>query len=1020
MEKKDNFFTFFVNNSRLTLILVAAIVLVGVACLFQIKKESAPEVDFPIAFVNTVYPGASATDVEELVTDPLETQILSLDDVSEISSISRNSISSIIVQFETGTDTSEKINELKDEIDKAKADLPSDAEDPAVEKISLDNFPIIRYSFTGPYDLAYLKQLTENIKDEVERIPGVSKAEIIGGEEREIQVIADKILLDHYGISISQITQAIASANTDIPIGSIETSGENYNIRFDGRLKDVESIENIPITTIGSSLLFVKDVASVVDGTAESTSLAYLSMNGEESTPAISLNIYKTHEADTVTISKEVKEAISQLEENYLPENINVQMVTDQADIISDDLGNLLRSGIFTVIIVFLTLLVFIGTKESFLAGLSIPLTFFITFIVIYYIDYSFNVISLFSLILALGILVDSAIVVVEGMNREMKKGCSPKEAAIRTINEFKSSLISGTLTTIFVFVPMLMISGIIGEFSRPIPVTVTVVLLSSLFVALCLITTISLSVVKKKDVKEEKKENKLLDRLADSYEGLIKKIFSDGGLRRRFVITIAVLFVLSAALPISGILKTDLFTEVDMKTFYIDIEEPYGTPLETTRDSAKEIEAIVLEDPRVENMQVNIGSKVSMDLNSFISGTGENNAYIIVNTFDKKETSKIVSDLKKKISEIDLGTAKVEILEEQAGPSTGAPIEIVVSGEELDDLDMISEDLSKILEEIPHTANITTSNKNTNGEFVLSIDRNKAEMYGLTTAQVASALRNAISGLDATVIRDNGEAIDVVVKYDLGKGNMEKINSLTIATAQGDIPLKMFTESSLEPTRDSIYHEDGERTVGIYAYTDGQSSPSEIIEEFAEKIKGYNLPSGYEISYEGDIELMEQAFSDLLNALLIGVFAILMLLVWQFNSFRQPFFIVLIIPLTIIGIFPALTVLNIPLSLPAMIGIVALAGIVVNNAIILIDKINRNRKSGMGKDEAIIESAKSRLRPIILTTLTTIIGLLPLCFADPTWSPIAYSIIFGLFFATLLTLVIIPILYRNFGEKEL
>lgn len=1015
---KNNFWTFFVNNRRFTIILILTIIVLGSFSIFQIKKESAPEVDFPIAYITTLYPGASAEDVEELVTDKIESQVLSISDISDISSVSKNSISVIIVQFDVGTDSYKKINEVKDGVDKA--NLPDDAEDPKVEEISFNNFPIMRYSLTGNYDLNYLKILADDLAEEIETIPGISKVEITGGEEREVQIIVDRKKIDNYGLSIIQVTQAITNANTDIPIGSIETSGENFNISFSGKLDNIDDIKNIPIVMMGDVPIFVKDVAEVIDGVKDVSSMSFLSINGELGTPAVSISVYKTTEADTINVSENVRDKISFFEEQYFLEGISIVNVLDQAEAIQKDLTGLLNNGLGTVMIVFLVLLIFVGFRESILASLVIPFSFLITFIVLYNIGYTLNFITLFSLILALGILVDSAIVIVEGMNYEIKKGKGVKEAAVDTINEFKMPLISGTLTTVFVFIPMLLVSGIMGDFLAPIPITVSIVLLSSLFVALSLVTTLSLGVIKSNNV--EKKGgwgHNTIKNIINFYEKILNNIFKSKKIRKGFVYTIVILFVLSLMLPAVGLLKIDLFTDSGMEYFSVDIEEPFGTTLEKTLEKTREVEKIVLEDNRIDSIQLNIGSKSISSIDSMISGSGENNANLYINIKEGEDSVKIVKDLRERFNLYDFGATKVSVVEEQSGPPTGAPIEITITGDDLNELDKISLNLENILKNTPGVINISNSNIATNGKFTIEIDRIKAKLYGLTTNDVAYVLRNAVSGIDANIMRESGESVDIIVKYDLGNATIDKISSITIPTQYGDIPLSMFINGRFEGSLESILHEDGNRVVTISAYTEDGYSSNDIINGFKEQIEGYELPLGYSIAYGGDAESIEQSFSEMIQALFIGIFAILMLLVWQFNSFKQPIFVLTTIPLTIIGIFPLLTIFNIPLSFPGLVGIVALAGIVVNNAIILIDKINKNRLGGQEKDQAIIDAAKSRIKPIILTTLTTIGGLAPLCFADPTWSPIAYSIIFGLLFSSTLTLVFVPILYKRFGESK-
>lgn len=1026
--KNKNFWTFFVNNNKLTLILILLFLVFGTFSIFQIKKESAPEVDIPVALISTIYPGASAEDVEELITYPIESKVLSIDEIHKISSVSKNSVSVIIVQFDVKANSNEKIAELKDEVDKAKKDLPKDAEDPRVEKISFENIPIIRYSLTGPYDLAYLKNLADDVKDEFEKELGVSKVEIIGGEEREFQVITKKDLLDKYNISILQVTKAISSANTDIPIGKIEADGENYNIKFNGRIKGVEEIKNTLISNVRGSPVFVKDVAEVVDGKKELDSASMLSLNGKKSMPAVSINVFKTYEADTVEVSKKIEKRLNELKQNYFPEYVEIELIDSKADTIKKDLMGLFLSGIQTIIIVFLILLTFIGKRESVLASLSVPLTFFITFIILKSIGYSLNFITLFSLILALGVLVDSAIVIVEGMNRYIKNGLSLKKAAIETINEFKAPLISGVLTTVVVFLAMLIVSGIVGEFLKPIPITITIVLLSSLFVALSLIPTISVGWRNKKTInlKKDTKGGFMLTKIINFYKSILNKIFYNEKLQKKFTIIIISLFIFSLALPFIGILKIDLFTNVGTDYFMVDIEAPYGTTLNEMRDRTKQVEAVILNDDRIGSIQINIGGKNQTSVETIMAGKGTNYASMIVRIKDKEDSIKITKDLREKFALTDFGTTKINIIEIQAGPPSTAPIEISVAGKNLDELDKISKDFENILSNIPNVTNITTSNVETNGELFINVDRAKAAMYGLSMDQIALFLRNAVNGIGASTINEDGKSFDIVVKSDLSQTNKSNkadiniLNSLNILTPVGEIPINTFIANSLIFNRDSIWHEGGDRIVKIYAYPENNVPAASVMLEFQNKVAQYNLTPGYTVKYGGDLEEIEKSFTEMLEALIIGIFAVLMLLVLQLNSFRQSFFIISVIPLTIIGIFPMFVILNIPLSFPAMVGIVALAGIVTNNAIILIDKINKNRLEGMDKNKAIFEATESRIRPIILTTLTTVVGMIPLCFSNPTWAPIAYSVVFGLIFASVLTLIVIPLLYKNFGENSL
>lgn len=1017
---------FFVNNRRFAIISVILICVMGMFSIYNLPKESDPKVDVPIAVVSTIYAGASPEDVEELITNVIENKINSMSGVEEVTSSSRKGMSMIVVQFGVDEDGREKVVDLKNEIDKIKKDLPSNAEEPRVEQVDFNNSPIMIYSLSGPYDLPSLKSMAEDIKKDLEGIAGVSKVEVIGGEDREVRVIIDKRELDKFGIPLSQVTSSIGQANTDIPIGSIETGGEKYTLRFEGRIKGAEEIGGIPVGVSGGIPVFVRDVGTVVDGFEEASSFSFFSRGDKEALPAISLNIYRASGGEILEIGESVEEKLVEARK-LLPNNVSIDTVENQGTQISDDLGGLLKTGVETVIIVSLAVLIFVGWREALLSAISIPLSFFITFIVLDGIGYTLNFLTLFSLILALGIMVDAAIVVSDAMNREINNGKTPKQAALRTIDEFRNPLVFGTLTTVFAFLPMILTSGIMGKFIRTIPVTVTIILISSILVAVAILPALAVKWINigKKEGEPEKKKASYFDKWVNLYEELIRKLFRDNRLANIFLVSIIGLFIFSLSLPITGIMKSTLFPDSDVSKLYISIQELPGTPLERTTEVSRQVEKLLMGNKDVESIQLNVGMGMSSTV-SASSNASENKANIIISLKDKKSkpSYELAKDLRVVLSKENFGSATVEVVETGYGPPSGSPVEINITGPSLTQLASISDDYERVLREIKGVRNVDTSIEETNGEFVIEIDRAKAQVYGLTASQVAYALRNAVNGIEATVIRENGNDTDVVVKQNIS-GDMDKtnkvtmntLNSITIATSKGEIPLSTFTNSYLHNSVNVISHTDGERIVKVTGAVDSGYTVQGVLDEFKEKVKDKALAPEYEVSFGGEQEDTEKSFADMYKAFLLGIIAIFALLVFEFNSYRQPIFLLLTIPLAIIGILPGLTIAGQSLSFPAIIGIIALGGVVVNHAIILIDRIHANRLSGLTKEEAIVEAGKSRLKPIFLTTIITIVGSFPLAFSSPVWAPIALAMIFGLSFSFVLTLGVVPILYKKFGE---
>lgn len=608
--------SFFILRHRFTTLVIILAVILGLISVNQIPKESNPEVEIPFVVVNTPYPGATAQDVEELVTDVLESRLLGLDGVKEVTSTSREGISSVVVEFEADTDSEDQKTKVQDKVDEAKTDLPDESEDPIVNKIEASDDPILTFSLSGPYDVIQLKNFAEELKDEIEKIGRVSEVNIIGGQEREIRVVVDKAALDSYGLSINQVTNAIRLANADIPTGSIETAGTDYTVRLAGRLLAAEDINSIPIAAVNNVPVLVKDVAQVIDGYEELTGIARLSLAGQESLPSVTISIKKAKGGNIIELVDKINQSIDEAKTTYLPENIEIEILLNLAEFIDEDIRSLSFSGLQTVIIILILLYLFIGGREALIASLAVPLSFLITFIFLSFGGYTLNFLSLFSLILALGILIDTAVVIIERMNvyiRTEKK--KPREAALLTVKEFQWPLIVGTLTTVFAFVPMLLMSGILGQYMKFIPITVTMVLLSSLFVGLGLIPALAArrlhfefitSWIGKKNLFgfiecfRRRFFTDTFDRLAQRYKKDLTKVLTSKKKQRRLIISVILLFFLSLALPITGILKMNMFPNEDAEYFFIQVKKPIGTQLEETSGITEEIEEFLLKDENI------------------------------------------------------------------------------------------------------------------------------------------------------------------------------------------------------------------------------------------------------------------------------------------------------------------------------------------------------------------------------------------------------------------------------------
>ena len=1008
------------------------VIAIGVISIMQMPKESSPEIDIPIIVISTGLPGASAQDVEELVTNEIESRVQNLVDVDTVTSTSRPGFSTVVVNFDIDADGPEKLSAVRDRISQVTNDLPSDATDPVATQVSFSDRPIMTFSLGGPFSEQELRGYADGLKEKIERVANVSKVEIVGSPNKEIQVIVNQNKLDQYGLSISAVTSAIASANTDIPIGSIETTGEVFTLRFGGRITDVNEIRDIAIVGKGNTPILVRDVADVLDGLESQNRLLRLSTDGESAEPSVSIQIYKASgKGNILTIVDRANEIITETKNN-LPQGAVVSIVQNDAKQIRSDLRNLVTSGIFTMLLIIVVLWLFLGWKEAILASFAVPLTFLGTFIFLQAFGYTINFLTLFSLILALGILVDSSIVMTEAIFENIQKGMNSKEAAIEAIHEFEMPLISGVMTTIFVFLPMLMMSGIMGKFIESIPITISIVLLISLAVSLGVITTASARFFRK--VLPSERGGRYADKgilwLYKKYETIFTFFSRSRKNSKRLLYTMILLFILSVSLPFIGVLKINMFPADDYDSVYVDVENPIGTPLSVTNLMMGVVEDELYTDSIVDSFETTVGAS------SNASGTsegGSNFGSIVINLKENRNitSTEAISYFENKLNGVVSADLTVSQLAD--GPEQGSPVQINIISDSFEDSESVADTIAGVLKKIPGTKTIKNGITESNGEFIIEVDRQKAQIYGVTAVQVAGALRNIISGVDATVVKKDGDSTDVVVKsafpatslsenarYGAEKIELASIRSITINTATGAVPLTSLADITYGNSRSTISHKDSKRILIVSSgVLDGYNSQS-IVTEVQKKLEGVKIPDSVEITYGGESEDIAESFADLGKAMVLGIFSIFALLIWQFKSYRQPLFILATIPLAMIGVLPGLSIMNVPFSFPGFIGVVALAGIVVNNAIILIDSINNNRRKGMNMLDAVEDSARSRLQPILLTTITTVAGMLPLLFSSPTWAPIAYSIIFGLTFSTVLTLFVVPVLYLLFGEKEL
>jgi multidrug efflux pump subunit AcrB len=1108
---KKMWLSFFVYRFRVILLMIILITVWGVYSFTKLPREADPEIKIPIAVVTTVFPGAAPADIEELVTKKIESKISGLSDIDTITSNSANSVSSVVVQFLPQADLDNSIRSVRDAISTVKPDLPGDAQDPKVNQISFNDSPILTFSLSGPYDGFTLYKYAQEIRDLLAKISSVRQVNITGGDQREIEIAYSPAKLDSYGISIDQANGAVKAANLTIPAGNFEGSKYVYPVSVDGRVYDSNQIQNLTVgsTAVGTAI-FLKDLANVREIAQKKTVYSRVSAHGSAPQDAVTIGVVKQTGGNII----ETVDAVNSSLNSYVKTvpGLKYSVTLDQAKYVRTDFEELTRDFIITIFLVMTVLFLLIGLKEAFVAGLAIPLVFFITFGVMNLAGITLNFLSVFSLLLSLGLIVDDAIVVVSATKQYLRTAkFTPEEAVLLVLNDFKIVLTTTTLTTVWAFLPLLFSTGIIGEFLKSIPITISVTLVSSLVIALTInhpmaavlervrltkgfflfynvalfLLALALlfqkgtilpiggviilaamglmlywyekggkfvlqknsektrleakddELIKSKLRGEDVREGNAKGLVRSLYHGLINlnaalplyekylsRLIDRPRLRKWFLAGVAVLFVFAASLPVLGIVKSEFFPADDLGYMYINIEAPVGYKLAQTDVVVKEAENKLLKYKEIDNFSTTVGAEISTSSASFSSSSGSSSkASITINLVDKSQR-KLASYQLEDILRKDLAgitDAKVTVVSLRGGPPSGAAFSAQISGDDLGELQKIASDLKPILMSIPGTVNADISLKPSVPQYTFNLDQVKLAQNGLNAAQVGSVLRTAISGTDVTTVLRENQEIKVTADFDPSAiPTLEQVQNLQILNSRNQpVFLKDVAAVSLNPSVESITRIDQKRTVTLSSDITANTTANEVLAKFQKKTASYKLPQDYAITYGGANQQNAESVQSIIAAMGLAFILIVATMMIQFNSFIKAAIVLMTVPLALIGVFFGLAILGVPLSFPGLIGILALFGIVVKNAIILIDKINLNLKSGIGFRDAIIDAGKARFEAIFITSFCTIIGIVPITLSSVTWQALGLSIICGLSVSSFFTLFVIPSLFASFVKPE-
>ena len=1091
-------------NKTTVYIFTALVVFFGIFSYQQMPREAMPEIVVPYIFVQTVYPGNSPVDIENLCTRPIEKELKGLKGVKQVTSASYQDVSTVFVEFNTNVSIKQALQDTKDRVDKAKSELPDDLpSDPYVTDFDLSEFPIMNVNISGDYSMRELKKYAEDLQDEFESYPEVSEANIRGVEEREIQIDVDPYKLEAVDLSFEDVALAIQLENITMGAGQFTADQIRRTIRTEANYTNMDQIRNTIIKVNNGKPVYIRDIATVTDGYEEQQTIARL-----DDKPVVTLSITKKSGENILSASENVFKGIEKMrEDGRIPKNLEVIVTDDMTTYIEDTIMNLENSIILGMILVTFVLFLFLGFRNALFAGLAIPLSMFLSFIILQQSGITLNSMVLYALILALGMLVDNAIVVVENVYRLYSHGYSLMSATKRGVSEIAFPIISSTLTTLAAFFPLLAWEGIVGEFMAILPRTLIVVLASSLFVALVLNPPFIANFMKIDDISKRANVKRALrnagifallaipfylmkiyllgNLLATVAVIMILNVFALRPLARwfqtKFLVWLenvytrqlrhalsgpwpyiyfggtVVLLIFSLGFYFGSNPKTVFFPETDPTTIYVTAELPLGTSIERTDEVTREIESIIKETIApakqiVKSVTTNVGvGKGGM----FDNENSPNKSLTSISFVEYKlregiNTSKIMQEISKNLDGF-IG-AKIYVEKDDQGPPTGAPINIDVTGDEFGQLIRITDDFVRIIEEdnIPGIDELKLNINVNQPEMLIEVDREKARLYELSTQQIAMAFRNALYGYEASKFKDGEDEYDIFVRLaEEYRNDVSTLMNQKIHVNENSIPISAVANFKYATTYDKISRIDFKREITISSEVVEGYNANEINARIAQLLEDYDMPYGYSYEFTGEQQEQAESMEFLVYALFIAIAMIMIIMVTQFNSFIRPAIIIATVVFSTIGVFLGLGIFKMEfVVIMTGIGIISLAGIVVNNGIVLIDYIDlvRQRKRDelklpedafLPKDvqrEALVEAGRTRLRPVMLTAITTVLGLLPLAVGlnfdfftlythfDPQitlggesvafWGPMSWTVIFGLTFATVLTLVISPVMY--------
>jgi len=1023
---------------RITVTMIfAAILIFGVLCLTRLKLDMLPKITPPVISVITFYPGANASDVESNVTKYLEDELTTVNNLDKISSISKDNLSVINCTFKWGTDLDTASNNVRDKVDLAKPRLPDDVKKSLIFKFSSSSFPIVIAAITATESYPQLYQIIDKmIADPLKRVPGVGAVILRAGLERQINVFLHRDKLEGYHLSVQRIKAILKAENINLPAGDLKVGRMDYNLRIIGRFKDPSELNDIVIGQHDGHVLYLKDVATLKDSFKEQIEKAW--SNGR---PGMVLMVQKQSEANTVEVVDAILKKLKTIQKR-LPSDVRIKIIIDSARDIRNSLRDLSKTVYFGgFLVIFITMLFLRRFRASIIIAMTIPFSLIIAFIFLYIFGYTINLISIMSLSIAIGMVVDNAIVVLENVMRHIEMGEPSRAASIFGASEVGLAISASTMTTVVVFIPLIFIKGISGIIFHQLAVVVTITLLGSLFTSLTLTPMLGASWLNRPP-KEDKKKGlvkfssllftlgeKVLTFFETTYRGLLA--FS---LSHRWIIIAIGIAIFAVSMNLLRFTGSEFIPNIDSGDIEINFRLREGTRIEETEKVAKQIMKIFKSEiPEMENYYAIVGQSregvntaLGFEEGSYIGRVG---AKLVPKNKRKRSVKEVANAVRGDIEKIPgikhLGIQVVSPVEKLFFGGGRKPISLEVMGSNFQNIRDVAHRLKTLIEKIPGAVDVTTSERGFRPEIWIRLDREKAAIMGLNVALVADTVRTAFYGNESTKFRDAGDDYDIFVRLSENDRRSPKdISNLTIYATTGK-PVKLMNVANIVQRYGPIQidRKNRQHIITVDADTYGRSM-GEVMEDIRKEMSRMTLPQGIEIREGSDVEEQQKSFRDLKLLFLLGIVLVFMVMASQFESIRDPFIIMFSVPFALVGVAWAFYLTHTTLNLMSFIGVIMLIGIVVNNAIVLVDYTNILRKRGIPLFEAVKTAGVRRLRPVLMTTFTTIFGMLPLALSHgegaEAWNPMGITVIGGLMVSTFVTLLIVPVIYTFFTRKDM